>query len=392
MALYTIPATNIGSLREKIAKLNKKAIKLGCDPITFDVVKRFTREVTGETGLPYDRTFYEVNVDGIAPQLNGFVFVAKVEPHEKGNIVKCLPNETAPEWAWSCGMNCHHCKTNRQRNEVFIVRNVNTGEFVLLGRNCLADYLGGTSPEAMARRAEFDIELGQLFDEEGNYGSFASQSFDTVEFVCVCRAVSRCIGFVTRKMIEEGRSYGRTTGDVAYTLLASANERKEFIEQNPAFGITKDDLSFAKDAIAWAQTLDDANDYLRNLKVACSGDTVDVRSKGIAASVVPSYLRIIEQAKEKVNAPISEWVGTVGGKVSTNVTVNFVKYLDGNYGVSTMIHMNDNHGNVIVWFASGELDVAKGDTYALKGTIKKLDERNGVKQTIVTRCKLDDAK
>jgi len=41
--------------------------------------------------------------------------------------------------------------------------------------------------------------------------------------------------------------------------------------------------------------------------------------------------------------------------------------------------------NVLVWFGSKELDVALGETVTIKATVKRHDEFNFVKQTIVNR-------
>jgi len=49
----------------------------------------------------------------------------------------------------------------------------------------------------------------------------------------------------------------------------------------------------------------------------------------------------------------------------------------------------DLSGNHLTWFASGS-DMEVGNTYKLLGTIKKHDEYNGVKQTILTRCKVKE--
>ncbi len=49
--------------------------------------------------------------------------------------------------------------------------------------------------------------------------------------------------------------------------------------------------------------------------------------------------------------------------------------------------MQDENGNVYVWFASGNFVPDLGSHYHIKGTVKKHDDYKGDKQTILTRCK-----
>lgn len=384
-----VPATRIGFLREKIAEMNRKAAKLGCEPITLNVgVPYIVTRKHEFTGFETKETFYPVEVSGVAPKLNGYVFVAKLEPTENGNLVKCNVGETAPAWAWSRDMDCDHCHTKRYRTETFIVRKGN--EYVLLGRNCLADYLGGKSPEAIARMAEWDVSLREALDDDwyGYRGTPSSENI--VSFVAMCNAVARCVGFVTRKMVDEGKASGLTTAERTWWMSLDAKEYSDFVKDHPSFNISQDDYSFAETCLAYGKNITEDNDFARNLRVACASDVVDNRSKGIVAAVIPAYLRNVARQNEVKNQPTSNHIGSVGEKVAADVKVTFVKYLHGDYGVTTMISMVDGLGNVIVWFASGEYNVEAGDFFRIRGTVKKCDEYRGVKQTILTRCKIVD--
>lgn len=383
--MHNVPATRIGYLREKIATLNKRAAKLGCEPISLTIGSMFTRTYKHEiTGVDYQRSYYPVDVRGVAPKLSGFIFVAKIEPYEAGNIVKCLPDETAPEWAWTTDMDCDHCGLKRRRNEIFIVRNVESGELVRVGRTCLADYLGGSSPETIARRAEMDIELRSLLDDDGSQ----PPEEDTVIFIATCQAVARELGFVTRKMLDADPYLGETTAERAWWIVTSSKYYKEFVEYHPNFNMSEADVSLAQEAMAWALQTTDQSEYFRNLRVAVANSTVDSRSKGIAASVLAVYAKTLNTPKDNEPRKESQWLGSVGEKITAKITVSSVNYLSGDYGTTTVINMIDADGNVIVWFASGSHDVNKDEQYKVSGKIKKLDEYRSVKQTILTRCTL----
>ena len=56
------------------------------------------------------------------------------------------------------------------------------------------------------------------------------------------------------------------------------------------------------------------------------------------------------------------------------------------YGTTFLYRFVDDAGNVFVWKASGAYNVFDGVT--IKGTVKDHSEYQGVKQTVLTRCKI----
>jgi hypothetical protein len=66
-----------------------------------------------------------------------------------------------------------------------------------------------------------------------------------------------------------------------------------------------------------------------------------------------------------------------------------VRPIEGDYGTTYLYTLReDATGNVFKWFASREaLGDATGRTLQLQGTVKKHEEYNGLKSTVLTRCK-----
>jgi hypothetical protein len=66
-----------------------------------------------------------------------------------------------------------------------------------------------------------------------------------------------------------------------------------------------------------------------------------------------------------------------------------MKYIEGQWGTTTLVSFEDKPGNLIKWFASVDLDdINTGDVVDIKATVKKHDEYQGVKQTMVSRAKI----
>jgi hypothetical protein len=104
-------------------------------------------------------------------------------------------------------------------------------------------------------------------------------------------------------------------------------------------------------------------------------------------------------AKRAEEAAISTYIGNVGDRLDFTAKIRFAKFIetDGGFGYRSrwstapegfmLTVMADDAGNVIVWKGKGFDNVEKGQSVTFKATVKAHNEREGVKQTIVTRAK-----
>lgn len=115
-----------------------------------------------------------------------------------------------------------------------------------------------------------------------------------------------------------------------------------------------------------------------------------------------AVLAMIEKAKERVaareaakeaKAASAQHIGTVGERRDFDLTFKFRTEFDGIYGTTFVYVLEDDAGNVIVYKGSSRLWNAernhpeKGERIKFKATIKAHGERDGIKQTIVSRPK-----
>lgn len=100
-------------------------------------------------------------------------------------------------------------------------------------------------------------------------------------------------------------------------------------------------------------------------------------------------VRAEENAKA---AATSEWIGTIGKRQNFALTIKRVIPLPQSaFGPSAVNIMEDANGNVVVYMGGSNLGEA-GDVILVAATVKKHDTRDGVKQTILQRPKLDTSK
>ena len=95
---------------------------------------------------------------------------------------------------------------------------------------------------------------------------------------------------------------------------------------------------------------------------------------------------ILDIIEAKHPSKVSDHVGQVGDKVELDVKYVRTGSYETRFGVTYVHTFEDADGNVFVWKTSSYGNFSNGENH-VKATIKDHDEYNGVKQTILTRCK-----
>lgn len=99
-----------------------------------------------------------------------------------------------------------------------------------------------------------------------------------------------------------------------------------------------------------------------------------------------------EEAHRDPNAHVSEYLGNIGDKIVVEGKLVSRYSFETNftyYGETTYIYrFEDINGNVVVWKSGKYLDMNDGDECTIVGTVKELKEYKGIKETVLTRCKV----
>ena len=89
------------------------------------------------------------------------------------------------------------------------------------------------------------------------------------------------------------------------------------------------------------------------------------------------------EAAKNAERQASDYVGKVGERITVDVAdVKLLTSWEGEWGLTFLYKIIDTAGNVLIWYASRTIEEAK----KLRATVKDHSERDGIKQTIVTRC------
>lgn len=365
---YLIPTQNVATLQADIAKLAKKAAKLGCVAPVLTIGKTVSVKI-GETA--YGDIVYaqkvEVEVSGEAPKLNGWSFIGTVESVEGSTILRSVPGHQIPEqYRDADPCNCDHCKINRRRNSTFIVQS-EAGEFKQVGRSCLCDFLGHANPEHVAAYAQHLVELDISDydeDEKASYGASTHHAYNTAGVVAAAIRAIKLFGY--RKT-----EFENNTRDAVSMHLFGKNESSRL-------PVEQEDRDQAVQAIEWMRQLS-GSEFSLNVAAYAKCDSVGYKAFGYIAAATMMFLKSIDavRAKESLKSSINnDTLGAEGDKISvraTVVTANTFSRAAYHYydsGVSQVLMLKTESGNLIKMF-SANMDIKVGDSVLVSGKIKE---------------------
>ena len=378
-----ITAYHLKEIQAQFAKLNRRAAKLGVDPMGL--------VVTGESKLGYfmDETgkkcsfeLIEIDVTGCTPKLSGWNFIAKLE-HGKSNIVSTLPGIDVPEEYWTCEPACQHCNTKHRRKVSFIIEKDSV--YRQVGRNCLADYMDSEDAVAVVElfsrfsKAIMSAEYDDDDDMDRPRVARENQMVGIEDFLNGVLLTVHHFGYLNKANAEAVNK--PATCHLSWEWCV--NEPKNMISKAQKEEPAKLAKGLENEVVEWIKTLDASNQYYHNLKALLERPGVCYKHIGLLASAVPAW----RKANERMMKAPSEWIGEV--KKRETFKLNFLSdyVCDTEWGTLHIMRfaLGDN---IVVWKTTNPCNIEIGDTVELKATVKEHSTFKGAKQTVITRAKL----
>lgn len=414
MTTYLIREENMERLAKKLATIEKKCSKSKCS-FHYEVTDTIFQDVKLEDGTTYTAKYFQVEVEGTA-KYNGWRFVATLDHHDSGNVIRSFDHQLViPKKYETCGPTCEHCNTIRSRKDTYLVYNDDTKEFKQVGKSCLQEFTHGLSAEDVALYCKYYEEM------EGGFGYSGPSENRYISVENILRYAFECYrhwGYSkSESSFEEENGYlptgyrstrSRVT-DYYYINRCLQAERDRLRAEMDEVGFDKNSeyaVNTTAAALEWIRNISkdemDKSTYIRNLHIICSDDYTDWRSLGFLVSLTITYNRHIEKVaayEKKQNAieaekRCSEYVGEVGQRVTINCkTFDCVSSWETRFGVTFLYKFTDANDNVYIWYASKCVDSDSSKAVSsITGTVKDHSEYNGLKQTVLTRCKVEYSK
>lgn len=396
--LYNIYEGFFEDVEKKLNRIKKKCTKYG-NPFTFDVVGTEIKEVVDqETQIKKYCKFIIVEVEGTA-KINDYECVAVLENHEHGNVIRRINTEIdIPKRFLSTDNICEHCNSKRPRKELYIIHNTKTDEFKQVGSSCLMLYTNGLNAEYVTSYIDGITEL-----EEHNNVVFGNLKcyFLADEVLEYATEIISKIGYfnsnsvlptkyLVGKMVNEGgnltdkiESVNELLNDYKFNVFFN---KKDFHKENTEETVKK--------IIKYYLSLENDSEFINNIQVILKDGYVEWQNLGFLSYLPEGYFKYIKKENEKKKRlevdNKSNYFGEANKRYkdinvySMEVLTNYYTQ----YGTIYIFKIVLESGDVLIWKTSNwfeDLESIKSITF----TVKTHNEYNGVKQTEVTRCKLN---
>jgi len=396
MNTYFIHEDNMPRLEKKLLTIQRKCQKYGCD-FDYERVGEVFKGYDNCNDLTSDMTkvkanspvirFIEVAVLGTA-RVGDWQFVGTIEHHDPMNIISLyLTDVKLPEVYYTSNPECDHCNIRRARKNTYIVQNVESGELKQVGGSCMKEYTKGLSAEAAVAWISIFDELIQM---EAPDGEGYRKYFKVEEVLSTAVSIIDVFGFVKTRNVYDEYNQDCTRDNVLQFINQDEYFLKRLYNDYSNFVNPENNKEYAKLVREWVLSQEEDYGYLTNLMVTLREDWCEYKHIGLIVSAVQTYRREIEkltyEKKIKEEHPESHHIGSIGERLTfkVNEIVCLTSYYT-EYGLNYFYRIVDGDGNIYVWSTSKCLD---GDYTTVIGTVKKHDEYNGEKQTVLTRCKI----
>lgn len=410
MTTITIRADYLEAAREKLGKLAKKAAGYG-QVVTFTFgeprgEKRSTVNAWGER-IEYTEWYVDVDVTGDAPRIGNHTLLARLTREAGGVIVDRVPgtDDSVGELGRAWAGTCDHCGHDRQRNHGFVVEE--NGVQKIVGRTCLRDYLGVDTPEKALWVFTFVRELDKSGgdDDWGMLGGGRDWYTITRELLA---ATSAAIDLWGWRPVSAGDRSDATIARVetlwADTRYWDARDIRHIWKRDLQAALrdnTEKHYKRADEVIAWGETIvPGKSDYLHNLKLLLAQADVTMKRQSYVASAVAAFerdqgrkLEAERRAKAEVKLN-SNHVGAVGERITVEAVVEHIRALPADqWGDMSVYTFRAANGDKLSWltasYGANVEGIGREDRVKLVGTVKSHAEYKGVKETRLSRCKIE---
>jgi len=417
-----LPESYIGDLTHRIIKLNKRAKRLGMQPLTTDTTTTPIRtehkvehlndhggstrkwELITADQQPQGpvRFWQEITITGQIPALNGWQAIAVLDNVAGQAIVRSIPSPTGerhptPEHHKDV-TRCDHCHTKRNRNNLVVVYSPSTGEYMTLGKTCLKDFCPSLrDPQRQMDMVAMWIDCVRHFSEiDPNDPDHiprhrvpdAYSTLGALEWAVAC---VRKDGYRKRPQDYDDRA-PMGTADMVRELMVyipyGSEAHKRQADMRKEYAPTDDDRTKAVTVHEFAQHLSGDSDYASNVRILSAQPFIEWKHVGFVVSAVSAYNRELTKAEEKKTHIKSTFLGHVKARQEATVKLLKTHSWDTEWGTTTLHVFVTPEGQQVKWFASNcgpQGDI--GETYKVKLTPKKheLDSYTNEPVTIVNR-------
>jgi len=350
----TLDLIDLGTLKARIKKLNRRALRLGLPEITFVETARVERRHVGY-GLEVSIKVPTVTVviSGRTPKLpGGWKFIGSIEHlGDAGNLIHG-DDERLATWRNAEPL-CGHCNKIRSRKKTAILENSDS-ELIQVGSTCIKDFLGYHSdPEAILK---YEADFYSLDDDFGDSRGSGDGPRETLRVLTLAAASIRANGWAAKSSGGEvPTSYvvEIACGLTSMPRLTNRDEEPPALVHFKRVNVTDRDVQRAEEVLEWVRSIpeNESNNYLANLRVVGSQDLVIARHLGTLVSAESAMIREREAAVAREAADADKCRIPQTGRITVSGEIVRMKYVDSPYGEihKMLVKVTTNEGEYKLW-------------------------------------------
>lgn len=376
--MYTVPKFQFEKLEKRIKNILAAFDAAGIGYI-YKVVGTVIKPITVRYELDNDFTEQEELVECIEFELTadtynveGYQMIACVEATAEDNIVYPMTEDADMTAYRHIPMFCEHCKVNRRRNKVVVMRDYDGNEIVV-GRNCMKNFLP-VNVEAVLRAYE---EINAII-----YRATENCAYEADDIVRIPRYydTKKYLAYCIEATLETG--YTKTIKEDAWKDLVTRRR------------IDDKYMDIAQQVIDFFEKMnaDSLNDFENNVRITVCGYKPLRYANGFIAYAYTLYQKMTAKQAEEQAKTTSKHIGTVGQKIEVIGTLRPAYTYETAYGYTTIWEIIDEAGNKLIWKTgtgiSATANGVDGKKFKIVGTVKAHTEYKGTAQTELTRCKV----
>jgi hypothetical protein len=387
MTTFTFNAQLVATFMEKVAFVNAKLLRYNLPTITvlqLDSVKHITElgkvEKWAKVVLDAPKT---VKAGADIEYLGTILFV--------DGIKQIFTVETADVTLGDipdASLTCDHCKVNRKRIKYFMFRE--NGKIVSIGSSCAKDYFGWDIERYLDMFTYLADAAKELTEESMSSGFHSHSIFLNDVILATYMATSKWKSEWVSKA-KADLSDKPSTGKVITHILFPFEDRG-LVEEKRAVKASLPATFYeevqAKLVATYGNTIP-SNDFEHNIINNCFDGDGTLREFVVSAGIVGYAIYSVMHEKQAGSARVSNFVGTVGDRISAFVKVLDIKAIESAYGTSLLLVMEDSDGNLLKTFSTSQFayNLVVGNTCTITGTIKCHETYRDIKSTVLTRVK-----
>lgn len=398
--VYAIYEDFFPDVEKKLNRIAKKCVKHGND-FTFEVKGEEIREhYNKEAGRKEYHKFILVEIEGTA-KIDNWECIAVIEVHNSGNIIRRINTEIeVPERFKFTENICEHCNSKRQRNNLYLIHNIETDEWKQVGGSCLKLYTGGLNMEYVVAFMDGITELeefdGVVSGTGKSYYSVKEILSYAVEVIAKTGYFNSNSNLPTKCLVAAlvhnrlDRAIEIINEDLNEARLDVRVSRNDFFKDNTE--------STVESIIEYYKSMEDNTEFIHNIHVMLNEGYVLSKNFGFLCYLPEGYAKYIQKETERakrIEVEKSEYFGEVGKRYK-DMEISYINHIaswDNQFGTTHVYKIVLANGNVLTWKSSNGLYLENGEEFdKITFSVKDHKEYKDQKQTEVTRCKVTTKK